>query len=350
VRFVTIGGPLLRVLIPAFCVILSITNARAADKPPAQDTVSVDPQTALVIRGALKYLASHQAANGSFAHNEHQAAFTGYALIAFMASGELPNEGEFGKNVANGMSFLLDCERPDGFIAARTGGGNMYGHGICTIALAELYGQTADPVIKPKLEAAVHLILSSQGNGGGWRYAPKINPDADISVTVLQVVALRAAKNAGMKVPQETLDKAITFVKNCHDNRTGGFSYQPHGEAGFARTAAAIYSLQVCGLYDDPYITPASDYLMAHFGKSSQWFNYGNFYAAPAEYMIGGPTWTKWYGMIHDKLMSTAKQLPDGMYYWDAPPGDQPSNPAYATSVAAMILAMPYHYLPLYQR
>ena len=77
----------------------------------------------------------------------------------------------------------------------------MYGHGVATIALGELYGQTKSPIIRAKLEKTIKLIIASQNSQGGWRYRPVVR-DADISVTVLQVVALRAAKNAGIDVPQ----------------------------------------------------------------------------------------------------------------------------------------------------
>ena len=105
----------------------------------------------------------------------------------------------------------------------------MYGHGIGTIALAELFGQTRDQTLRPKLEKAVKLIVSCQNPAGGWRYAPRPN-DADISVTVLQVVALRAAKNSGIDVPQQTIDNAIRFVKSCSDEqrRLHLRSLQPH--------------------------------------------------------------------------------------------------------------------------
>jgi prenyltransferase beta subunit len=163
----------------------------------------------------------------------------------------------------------------------------MYGHGIATIALAELYGQTRDPNIRPKLQAAVNLIIGCQNAEGGWRYQPRI-ADADLSVTVLQVVALRAAKNCGMDVPQITIDRAVGYVKSCRDRRSGGFNYTPHEmRPGFARTAAAIYSLQVCGLYDDPMVKAGSDYLFDRFGRGNddpfgrEWFTYGNFYAGP---------------------------------------------------------------------
>lgn len=312
-----------------------------------QDTVTVDAKTDTVIRGALKYLAAQQLPSGSWARDSHQAAITGYVLIAYLAAGELPDEGEYGKNVSKGTQFLLDCVGPDGYIAARSGPSNMYGHGIATIALAEIYGQTKDPAVRAKLEKAVRLIVSCQNDEGGWRYAPR-QMDGDISVTVLQVVALRAAKDSGLDVPQESVDRAVRFIKSCHDDRTGGFNYQPHThQPGFARTAAAIYSLQVCGLYDDPWVARGSEYLRKH-REERQYWTYGNFYAAPAQYMIGGDTWRDWYTSVHDMLMKNVRQDASGSPYWT--PLDGQVNSVYATAVYTTILAMPYHYLPLYQR
>ena len=326
-----------------------------ADSPPrvAQDTVQVDAPTEAAIRGALRYLTTQQMPSGSFVHDEnHQAALTAYALIAFMSAGEVPGEGEFGHTVTQGEDFLLDCCRPDGYIAAATGENNMYGHGIGTICLAEMYGESTNPAVRPKLERAIKLIVSCQNAQGGWRYPPKIG-DADLSVTVLQVVALRAAKNAGIDVPQATIDRAVDYVKSCRDrDSAGGFDYQPGSlQPGFARTAAAIYSLQVCGLYDDPMVAAGSNYLRdaRDQGQWQQYFTYGNFYAAPAEYMIGGAEWTDWYNGIHDLLMS--RKITQGdQTYWTPMDGGAGVNSVYATSVYTMILSMPFHYIPLYQR
>src|SRR5678816_742953 len=97
----------------------------------------------------------------------------------------------------------------------------MYSHGIATIALAELYGQTRSPAMRPKLEKLIRLIIASQNSEGGWRYRP-VASDADISVSVLQVVALRAAKNGGLDVPQRTIAAAVKYVKDCQHAPSGG--------------------------------------------------------------------------------------------------------------------------------
>ena len=85
---------------------------------------------------------------------------------------------------------------------------------------------------------------------------------------------------------------------------------------GFARTAAAIYSLQVCGLYDDEMVKQGSEFLLKSHDRS--WFSYGHFYAAPAKYMIGGETWSKWYEPISEELLPARafKRMGD-VCYWD---------------------------------
>jgi len=325
-----------------------------------QDRVVVDEKTEAVIRGALKWLASKQNGNGSWSASDggkYEVAMTGYTLMTFLTAGQLPDEGEYGKNVTAGMNYLLNTIKSDGLIQTSGSYGNeiMYSHGIATIALAELYGQTKDPRLKGKLESAVKLIVKCQNDEGGWRYQAR-KGDADMSVTVLQVVAVRAAKNAGLEVPQATIDRAVKYVLSCYDNDTGGFTYQPGNRSpGFARTAAAIYSLQVCGRYDDPHVKKGSEYIMRRAGRDREsqdreWFTYGHFYAAPAQYMIGGDTWEQWYKQIQKKLISGVKQERD-ICYWDVPWDNRREGGAlYQTAVYTMILAMPYHYLPLYQR
>jgi len=310
----------------------------------------VDAVTKANIKGALKFLASKQQVNGSWAAQDggegHPVAMTGYTLLAFMAAGNLPDQGEYQKNVAAGMQFLLDSVQPDGILLGVKNGQYMYNHGIATIALAELYGEARSPVIQGKVQRLVDVILKAQAPNGGWRYSP--HPEgADISVTVLQVVALRAAQEAGFAVPQNVIDKAAAYVRSCSDAASGGFAYQPGKPPGFARTAAAIYSLQVLGKYDDPLIKPGSAYLFAH-DNDRQWFAYGNYYAAPAQYMVGGETWRNWYNQIKQTINSTVKKEGD-MAYWEGGGGPN-QGPVFQTAVFVHILSMPFHFVPLYQR
>jgi len=296
-------------------------------------------------------LAKQQGINGSWTQNPGSAsnpvAMTGYVLMAYLSTGNLPDEGEFGRNVTSGMQFLLNQIQPDGLFRGVGQGQYMYSHGIATLALAELYGQTKSPLLRQRLEQVLGVILGAQSTVGGWRYTPTAR-DADISVTVLQVAALRAAKNAGLAVPADRIERAIEFIRKCYNEGSGGFAYQPGGGPGFARTAAGIYSLQVCGKYDDPRVAKGSDYLFDNVDKNQEWWPYACYYAAPAQYMIGGDVWKRWYAEMKTKLLSTVSRDGD-MNHWDNKGGGW-LGPIYNTAVFITILAVPYHYIPLYQR
>ena len=336
-----------------FCFVLLLSLPSLAADNQSEDkevTVRVTPEIRNLIQGGLKYLASKQRIDGSWSLKEgrqgHPVAITGYVLLAFMSAGNLPQEGEYAKNVAAGMRFLLDSAQPDGLYRGVSGGQYMYNHGIATIALAELYGESHAPALRAKLQRAVDVILKAQNPAGGWRYSPA-PVSADISVTVLQAVALRAAQDAGLSIPQEAIAKAIGYVNSCFNATKGGFSYQPGQEAGFARTAAAIYSLQVLGKYDDPHVKTGSEYLTA--AKDRSHWSYGNYYAAPAQYMVGGSTWRAWYAQVSENLVKTA-QHEGGMIYWDKATDPGTPGAVFTTAVAVHVLAMPYHLIPLYQR
>ncbi len=129
--------------------------------------------------------------DGSYPHNT---AITSFALLAFLSQGHLPNQGLYGPEVAKGCRFLLASARADGYLVG-TRGGNMYSHAMATLALAEMWGMTGDKDIKPVLTKAVNLIVGSQNHEGGWRYEPRPT-GADISVTIMQVMALRAPRTA----------------------------------------------------------------------------------------------------------------------------------------------------------
>jgi hypothetical protein len=336
------------VLVAGMLSLAAVIRATAAEP---DDTVTVDSQAEAAIHGGLAWLAKQQGINGSWTteprSNEYPVAMTGYALMAFISTGNLPDEGEYGRNVTAGMNYLLNQIQPDGLFRDVDQGKYMYSHGIATVALSELYGETRSPVLRERLVQLVNVIVNAQSPPGGWRYKPD-SRDADISVTVLQVAALRAAKNAGLAVPQDTIDKAIAYIGACYNAGEGGFAYQPNGRPGFARTAAAIYSLQVCGKYDDPMVAKGSDYLFANDNDRQEYWPYGCYYAAPAQYMIGGEVWRRWYAEQKTRLLSTVITEGDTCH-WDER-RSQRLGPTYDTAVFITILAMPYHYIPLYQR
>jgi squalene cyclase len=313
----------------------------------AEEKVRIDAATRKATTKALEWLAKQQNSDGSWSSGQyqHNTAMTAYALLAFLSQGHVPGEGLYGAEVAKGCRFLIASARADGYlIGAR--GGNMYCHGMATLALAELWGMTGDEEVKPVLKKAVDLVVKCQSKAGGWRYDP--NPSAaDISVTIMQVMALRAAKNGGMHVPDETLKNALEYINSCYDPDSGGYKYQPgSGGPAFARTAAGACVLQLTGKYEAKEIDKAIEYLEKHFHDRGYWF-YGQYYASHAMHQVGGEKWAKYYKRLRDTLLP--RQAADGS--WNTRDLDSNSvGPVYETSISVLILSIPAHYLPIFQR
>ena len=102
----------------------------------------------------------------------------------------------------------------------------MYTHGFATLALAECYGMYRNEKIATGLKKAVELILSAQKRNprGGWRYSPDATT-SDSSIAGCQIVALYAARNAGIPVPDTALEKGMKFMRKCRGS-DGGYGYQ----------------------------------------------------------------------------------------------------------------------------
>jgi hypothetical protein len=317
-----------------------------------------DRQRQSVDRG-LAWLASRQAADGSYGGGggglQKHAGITALAGIAFMQGGNLPNRGKYGQNVARCLDFVLASAQPSGLIASDTTSGPMYGHGFAALFLGEVYGMTHDETVKEPLQRAVRLIQTTQSPEGGWRYQP-VPVDHDISVTICQIMALRAARDAGIKVERTVIDKAVQYVRNCQ-NDDGGFSYVANGGrgrgggggSGFARSAAGVAALYYAGVFEGDELSRGLTYLAkfipaAGEGKGGQGemeghYFYGHYYAVQAAFLSGGDYWAKYYPAIRDQLI--ARQQRTGGW-------QDPVNEDYGTAMALIIMQMPNRYLPVY--
>jgi prenyltransferase beta subunit len=325
----------------------------------SKQEVKMDEDTKKATARALEYLAGKQNADGSFSDGpyQHNTAITAYAMLAFMSQGHVPGQGHYGPEVSKAARFLMASARADGYLVGARGG-NMYCHAMATLALAELWGQTGDDDLKPVVQKAVDLVVKSQNSQGGWRYEPAPT-GADISVTIMQVMALRSAKNGGLHVPDTTLKKAIAYIHACHSKNSGGFAYQPGGPPGFARTAAGVCVLILAGEYNDDLakaqkdLPPSIEYLKKNF-ESPVHFFYGHYYAAHAMHSYAGVNpkdglkeWSDWYGRLVKYFVQSNSQSSDGS--WNGT-NRREVGPIYQTSIAVIVLSVPAHYLPIFQR
>ncbi|HUQ73045.1 MAG TPA: prenyltransferase/squalene oxidase repeat-containing protein [Planctomycetaceae bacterium] len=314
----------------------------------------ITPETKTAIERALSFLVQKQIARGqqrgAFGTAGYAAgvAVCGLAGLAFLSSGSAPGRGKYGQALERCLDYLIANTDANGYISAQAQSGTdrMYGHGFATLFLAEAYGMGVhadrEEVLGKKLRAAVQLIINTQNDQGGWRYQP-VKSDADLSITICQIMALRAARDAGLDVPAATRTKCIDYVKKSH-GRDGGFMYTlGGGHTSFALTAAGVVALNSAGIYDGKEVESALAFCWRQKPTGSisgGYFFYSQYYAAQAMWHAGGTYWSGWYPAIRDLLVRNQS----GAGTWmDPGVGEE-----FGTAMGLIILQLPYNYVPVF--
>ena len=286
----------------------------------------------------LGFLVKTQASQGCWADNYgRQPGVVGLAVVAMLAHGDDPESGPYAAAIRKALNFICDAqEKSTGYI-----GTSMYNHGFATLALAEAYGTVENPKIGPALKKAVDLILSSQKRNpmGAWRYSPETQ-SADTTVSGAQVVALLAARNAGIEVPDKSIKTALDFYRTTQ-NGAGGFGYSSAGSSSASQSAigSLVFAL---AKEKDTTAFKAGFRNLKQFGQNDGGRPYYyRYYASQAMFHGDMAAWKTWSGKNEDWLRST--QMKDGG--WQGNMGS-----SFATSSALLSLALHYRYLPIYER
>ena len=341
-------------------VALAVVVAGMARTAPAADEVlpkHITPETLKAVRDGLDYLARSQADDGAWHDGQggqaYPVAMSSLACTALLAHGDSPTRGRYAPQLERGTEFLIKCKTKSGLItsASQESGMPMHGHGFALMYLASVYGMLTKESLrdscKEAIEGGVELTSRAQSGAGGWTYIPGSGDEG--SVTVTQVQALRAANNSGFLVPRGTIEEAVRYIERC-STPEGGIMYSL-GSGGGARlsiSAAAVATLYNAGEYDAPVARRCLDYVWDRFQGGDRWNKDGHsfycqLYAAQAFYLSGDEYWDKYFPGIRDHLL-TAQNKGDGSWEGDG------IGKTYGTSIALIILQLPYKFLPVYQR
>ena len=326
------------------------------ERSAAAELITADAEAA--IRRGLDHMRRQQISSGTGRGRFGTSGYSGgvgvCALggLAFMSAGSAPGDGPHAKQVDRCIDFILRNASPDsGYIdATRFGRSNdqMYGHGLATLFLAQVYGMTPRKEVARALRMAVDLICKCQNNEGGWRYRPT-KSDADVSITICQIMALRAARDAGLHVPIEVRNKCMEYLRKCQ-TAEGCFQYTARGgRKSVALTAAGVVSLYSAGVYEGPAIEKAIAWLKKHplatntsRDVAGRNYYYAMYYSAQAMWQIGGETWTNWYCAIRDKLLRD--QASNGSW------SDSSIGAEFGTAIGLITLNTPNNYLPIFSK
>jgi hypothetical protein len=286
---------------------------------------------------------------------------TSLALLAYTGYGASHRHGEFKHTVNKARRWLLRSQRSDGSVGFVEGGvhGGMYNHAIATMALAELYAVTRDFTLKRPAQKAVDFCLKAQNSNLGWRYQVKGGRN-DTSVTGWMVLALKAAKVAGLSVPAE----AFAGAKRWFDRATTS-----RGEAGYITPGGGSSMLnENDGKFDPlPVMTSVSVVCRVFTGERTtseavrkgskilaadlpSWaprkMNYYYwYYGTYAMYQVDGPRWKSWEKAMLSALVPNQRSggCEDGS--WD-PVGEwcRAGGRVYATAINCLTLEIHYRY------
>ncbi len=286
----------------------------------------------------ITYLNRNQMEDGTWPDRPYGAepGVVGLCVVSLLAHGDDPNNGPFSLAINRGLNYILDNQNPKTGYIGRT----MYNHGFATLALAEAYGAVENDRLGLALSKAVQLIIDSQDRNplGAWRYSPE-SKDADTTVSGAQMVALFAARNAGIGVPEEAIQKGLKFFERCQTSE-GGHGYTSAGGANAPRTAIGTLVLSLAKEKDSEAYKRAFAYLQKA-PRSNSYYQYFLYYASQAFFHAGPQYWNEWN---RNNILELSKsQNGDGS--WDGQFGA-----TFCTSASLLSLALNYRYLPIYER
>ncbi|MCC6407900.1 MAG: prenyltransferase [Planctomycetes bacterium] len=348
------------------------------------DPVAITEEQMKAVERGLAWLAAQQNDDGSWsgdvgfklnqgyqatAVDKPHVGVTSLAGMAFLAGGHLPGRGRYGATVEKALAFVLGCVQNDGYITR--GGTRMYSHAMSALFLAEIYGMTHKTEVRDKLQKAVDFIVASQNAEGAWRYEPYA-AESDMSIVVCQVVALRAARNIGIRVPKSVVDRAARYVVDSavtedsltrsyfgptanYRDEIGSFHYQKQdgSRSSFPLTAAGVTALHGLGIYSDDAIDSGVGFLRRNLHEFNRlngynrrghyFFWYGHYYGVQAMYTAGGEVWESYFSVVRDEILRM--QEPSGAFPNDTGPGR-----AFGTAMGVLILEIPFRFLPIFQR
>ena len=286
----------------------------------------------------MDYLARTQQTSGDWPDESFQnsAAITGLAVISLLAHGDDPNNGPYSTAIHRGLDYLIKQQNTgNGFI-----GTTMYNHGFATLALAESYGAVNDARLGPALQRAVKLILTSQEMNSfkAWRYSAE-SRDADTTVSGAQMVALLAARNAGVPVPESSIQDGLRFYYSCQ-TPDGGIGYTSAGGPNATRTAIGCLVMCLSKQKNTSQFRAAFDFLK-NAGDDGSYPAYSRYYESQAFFQGSPEQWDRWN---HNNInVIRASQTTEGS--WEGQMGA-----TFNTAASLLSLALNYRFLPIYER
>jgi hypothetical protein len=335
----------------------------SAQDPQLRFGSDVPREVEQVYERGLKWLSANQTADGTWSGGDSGPGVTGMCVMAFLASGEDPNFGPYREHIRRAVRSIIQSQSAEtGFYATSMGHGSMYHHGFACLAMSEVYGVLDESTlwsgaesagvqggagdrrsVGQSLDLAVRASVTSQKSNPfhAWRYSPEAT-DADTSVSGAVLMGLLAARNAGIRVPDEAVDQAIDYFRSMTTNR-GEVGYSGIGGGGSANLkaiSALVYSIsRRKDLQEYQSVLGRITADLEH--QEYSYPEYFRYYMAQALFQGDFESWQKWNRRTAKELKE--QQGEDGSF-------ESNHGPVYGTAMSLLAMALNYRFLPIYER
>jgi hypothetical protein len=234
--------------------------------------------------GAVAWLLRSQEPDGSWSakrwggDERFEVALTGLALLALLEhqpaagppasppdpssrllEGRAPSRpssaGAFGTAVERAAEYLVRRQDEAGEFGPAFSGA-PYNQGIATLALCRAYERQRGEALRAALDRAVAAMGRRQAEAGGWGYREDGAAPANLSITLWQVEALRAAGRLGWPQAAAGAERGARWMAGTADD-SGGFGYRQAGDV--PADAQALTAIGAAGLFEQAGAAGVSD-------------------------------------------------------------------------------------------
>jgi hypothetical protein len=312
------------------------------------------PGAESAVQRALEWLARTQNEDGSWGKT-YKVAMTGFAVLCFLGHGDTPDSAEYGRQVTQGVDFLMAVSAKNEGLMATVPSSNAacYEHGIATYALGEVYAmarfgqKNLGPVVEA-FDRGVRIILQGQTEAGGWLYNYKPGANGDMSVTGWQYQALKAARQTRLNFPtlEKQIQKTERFLLNMRGPR-GGFGYQDPADSA-SLTGVGVLGLQMFNPQDHRLaIIEGLQFILDSYGRK-RWAGadvYAWYYNTQAAFNFGGAAWERWNAVFQKELLQN-QQLDGRWRHVSAGAKAKFDSDLFCTVLCTLMLEVYYRYQP----
>ena len=324
------------------------------------------------VDAALRWLARHQEPGGNWDAQKYEGtgkfdiAMTGYATLAFLGAGHTERAGKFRPNVQSAIKWLIGQQKGDGEFAK-----NLYQHGIAALSIAEAYGMARHPKTGEHAQKAIDFIKEAQREYAAWDYGPQKDGAGrnDSSVTGWQVMALKSARVAGLKVDGVCFQGAISWLDAAQDldgapGNDSSMSWEggktayagpkatvEKGKGSWAMCSAGCLMRQFMGWKrTDAAVYGPANLMLKQLpdwdGAPNMYYWY---YGTLCMFQMGGKWWDAWNKALRDMLIDHQRRGGDEDGSWDPIHAyTKRGGRVMSTALGALCLEVYYRYLPVY--